>query len=162
MSRWPPTCTGSGRSARGGWSPTTRIWAHQSIHDPDHVATAKALQRERVGILRPVTEPQVEQRSLTDYDAALDSTSTVILTVILMVGWRDGRPRHPRQPCHRKAGPRDRSAEVAFLTRALKAPTLRESVTRLAERARTESWTHEEFLIACLHAGGLREGIPRR
>jgi len=34
---------------------------------------------------------------------------------------------------------RDLSAEVAFLTRALKAPTLRESVDRLAERARAES-----------------------
>ena len=45
---------------------------------------------------------------------------------------------------------RDLAAEVAFLTRALKAPTLRESVDRLAERARAESWTHEEFLIACL------------
>lgn len=29
---------------------------------------------------------------------------------------------------------RDLTAEVAFLTRALKAPTLRESVPRLAER----------------------------
>src|SRR5436189_2260377 len=45
---------------------------------------------------------------------------------------------------------RDITAEVAFLTRALKAPTLRESVVRLAERAREESWTHEEFLAACL------------
>jgi DNA replication protein DnaC len=45
---------------------------------------------------------------------------------------------------------RDVVAEVAFLTRALKAPTLRESVPRLAERARKESWTHEEFLVACL------------
>jgi DNA replication protein DnaC len=45
---------------------------------------------------------------------------------------------------------RDLTAEVTFLTRALKAPTLRESVARLAERARTESWTHEEFLVACL------------
>jgi DNA replication protein DnaC len=45
---------------------------------------------------------------------------------------------------------RDLAAEVAFLTRALKAPTLRESVARLAERARAESWSHEEFLIACL------------
>jgi DNA replication protein DnaC len=45
---------------------------------------------------------------------------------------------------------RDVTAEVAFLTRALKAPTLRESVSRLAERARAESWTHEEYLIACL------------
>jgi DNA replication protein DnaC len=50
----------------------------------------------------------------------------------------------------RKATTRDLSSEVAFLTRALKAPTLRESVTRLAERARAESWTHEEFLVACL------------
>ena len=45
---------------------------------------------------------------------------------------------------------RDLAAELAYLTRALKAPTLRESVARLAERARAESWTHEEFLVACL------------
>jgi DNA replication protein DnaC len=45
---------------------------------------------------------------------------------------------------------RDVSAELAFLTRALKAPTLRTSAARLAERARAESWTHEEFLVACL------------
>src|SRR5687767_4314286 len=45
---------------------------------------------------------------------------------------------------------RDVAAEVAYLTRALKAPTLRESVPRLAERARAESWSHEEFLVACL------------
>jgi|SRR5438876_9422104 len=49
-----------------------------------------------------------------------------------------------------KAAARDVAAEVAFLARALKAPALRESVTRLAERARAESWSHEEFLIACL------------
>src|SRR6476661_8550911 len=45
---------------------------------------------------------------------------------------------------------RDLAGELAFLTRALKAPTLREAVPRLAERARAESWTHEEFLAACL------------
>src|SRR5512144_1165635 len=45
---------------------------------------------------------------------------------------------------------RDVTSELAFLTRALKAPTLREAVPRLAERARAESWTHEEFLVACL------------
>jgi len=45
---------------------------------------------------------------------------------------------------------RDLAAEVTFLTRALKAPALRESVGRLAERARAESWSHEEFLVACL------------
>jgi DNA replication protein DnaC len=45
---------------------------------------------------------------------------------------------------------RDLTAELVFLTRALKAPTLRQSVARLAERARAEGWTHEEFLAACL------------
>jgi DNA replication protein DnaC len=45
---------------------------------------------------------------------------------------------------------RDLAGEVAFLTRALKAPTLREAVPRLADRARAESWSHEEFLVACL------------
>src|SRR4051794_41942268 len=45
---------------------------------------------------------------------------------------------------------RDLDSEIAFLTRALKAPTLREAVGRLADRARAESWSHEEFLIACL------------
>jgi DNA replication protein DnaC len=49
-----------------------------------------------------------------------------------------------------KTATRDLTTELAFLTRALKAPTLRESVARLAERARAESWTHEEFLAACL------------
>src|SRR5213596_2903004 len=49
-----------------------------------------------------------------------------------------------------KTAARDLAAEVAFLTRALKAPSLREAAGRLAERARAESWTHEEFLIACL------------
>jgi DNA replication protein DnaC len=45
---------------------------------------------------------------------------------------------------------RDLTAELVFLTRALKAPTLRQSVARLAERARAEGWSHEEFLAACL------------
>ncbi|MDQ3989670.1 MAG: ATP-binding protein, partial [Actinomycetota bacterium] len=49
-----------------------------------------------------------------------------------------------------KTAARDLSAEIAFVTRALKAPTLRESVERLAQRARAESWSHEEFLLACL------------
>ena len=45
---------------------------------------------------------------------------------------------------------RDLTAELAFLSRALKAPTLREAVPRLADRARAEAWSHEEFLAACL------------
>src|SRR5947199_253234 len=48
------------------------------------------------------------------------------------------------------AAGRDLTGEIAYLTRALKAPTLRDAVPRLAERARQESWTHEEFLAACL------------
>lgn len=54
-----------------------------------------------------------------------------------------------RQPQH------DLTAELNFLSRALKAPTLRDAAGRLTERAREESWTHEEFLVACLQ----REGI---
>jgi DNA replication protein DnaC len=49
-----------------------------------------------------------------------------------------------------KTSAADTAAEIAFLTRALKAPTLRDAVDRLAERARAESWSHEQFLIACL------------
>jgi transposase len=46
-----------------------RAWAkHQTISDPAHVAAAKALRTERVGVLRPVREPEVEIRCLADYD----------------------------------------------------------------------------------------------
>jgi DNA replication protein DnaC len=41
-------------------------------------------------------------------------------------------------------------SDLAYLCRALKSPSLAAAVDRLAERARTESWTHEEFLAACL------------
>ena len=55
----------------------------------------------------------------------------------------------------RKAGAaapaaRDLDAELAYLTRALKAPALRDSAARLAERALADNWTHLEFLSACL------------
>jgi DNA replication protein DnaC len=49
------------------------------------------------------------------------------------------------------------STDIAYLCRALKAPSLARSVERLAERARSESWTHEEFLAACLE----REVVAR-
>jgi DNA replication protein DnaC len=42
------------------------------------------------------------------------------------------------------------SSDVAYLCRALKAPSMARAVERLAERARSEEWTHEEFLAACL------------
>jgi transposase len=49
-----------------------RAWAwHQTITDPEHHAAAKALRRQRVGVLRPAAAPEVEQRSLAVYDAVL-------------------------------------------------------------------------------------------
>jgi transposase len=49
-----------------------RLWAkHQTVSDPEHVAAAKTLRRERLGLLSPAPEPEVQDRRLTDYDAAL-------------------------------------------------------------------------------------------
>ena len=56
-----------------------RAWAwHQTITDPCHLEAAKLLRRHRIGVLRPVCQPElelaevaVEQRDLTDYDTAL-------------------------------------------------------------------------------------------
>ena len=48
------------------------------------------------------------------------------------------------------ASGRNMASELAYLTRALKAPSLAGAVERLAERARSEGWSHEEFLAACL------------
>jgi transposase len=51
-----------------------RAWArHQTISDPEHLAAAKLLRRERSGRLRSVGEPdlEVEVRPLSAYDAAL-------------------------------------------------------------------------------------------
>jgi hypothetical protein len=53
-----------------------RVWArHQTISADEHVATARALRAERVGLLRP-TPPagEVEIRPLSDYDTALGLT----------------------------------------------------------------------------------------
>ena len=41
-------------------------------------------------------------------------------------------------------------SDLAYLCRALKAPSLAAAVARLGERAREENWSHEEFLVACL------------
>jgi transposase len=47
-----------------------RCWArHQTIADPAHLDAARLLRRERLTVLTPTQTP-VEQRSLTDYDAA--------------------------------------------------------------------------------------------
>jgi hypothetical protein len=50
-----------------------RAWAkHQTISAAEHVAAARALRAERVGLLRPAPPADlVEIRRLSDYDAAL-------------------------------------------------------------------------------------------
>ena len=127
-------CDGKSSLITSGSGPGIR-----RITDPEHVDAAKMLRRNRIGALRPVArDSTVEQRPLSRL-----------------------RHRAGHRPRRRRGGvmataPRPRqtpvicSAEITFLTRALKAPTLRDAVARLAERARAESWTHEEFLVACL------------
>jgi transposase len=49
-----------------------RIWAkHQSLSTPEHVAAARALRRERIGLVCPTAEAEVGIRCLADYDTAL-------------------------------------------------------------------------------------------
>jgi transposase len=49
-----------------------RAWAkHQTTSDPEHLAAAKLLRRERITIVRPAAEPDVQIRCLDDYDIAL-------------------------------------------------------------------------------------------
>lgn len=45
---------------------------------------------------------------------------------------------------------RNLASELAYLTQVFKAPSLAASIDGLAERARAECWSHEEFLAACL------------
>ena len=53
-----------------------RIWAwHQTVTDPAHLAAAKALRRDRITIIRPPAEADVQIRALADYDAALGTGS---------------------------------------------------------------------------------------
>jgi DNA replication protein DnaC len=40
--------------------------------------------------------------------------------------------------------------DLGYLCKALRAPSLLGAIERLAERARSDSWSHEEFLAACL------------
>ncbi len=48
-----------------------------------------------------------------------------------------------------QTGP-DTDSHIQFLTRALKTPVIRESFSRLADQARDEAWTHEQYLAAVL------------
>jgi transposase len=49
-----------------------RVWArHQTVSDPEHVAAAKTLRRDRLELVRSAVEPDVQLRCLADYDTAL-------------------------------------------------------------------------------------------
>jgi transposase len=49
-----------------------RIWArHQTLTDPAHWAAAQALRRQRLSLVAPPAEPEVQIRCLADYDTAL-------------------------------------------------------------------------------------------
>jgi len=44
----------------------------------------------------------------------------------------------------------DTIKQIEFLARALKAPRIRDSASRLADQARDAGWSHEEYLAAVL------------
>ena len=49
-----------------------RVWAkHQTIHDPEHLAAARAMRRERLEVVHPPAHAEVEIRRLADYDTLL-------------------------------------------------------------------------------------------
>jgi transposase len=49
-----------------------RLWAkHQTISDPDHLRAARLQRRGRIDLIRPPAQAEVQERALTDYDAAL-------------------------------------------------------------------------------------------
>lgn len=48
-----------------------------------------------------------------------------------------------------ETGP-DTDSHIIFLARALKAPVIREHFSRIADQAREQSWTHEQYLAAVL------------
>jgi hypothetical protein len=55
-----------------GSGPATR-----QISDPEHVTAAKLLRSQRIGLVRPTAETDVEVRSLADYDTALGLDGSV-------------------------------------------------------------------------------------
>jgi transposase len=49
-----------------------RRWAkHQTLHDPEHLAAARTMRRQRLEIVHPPADTEVETRRLSDYDALL-------------------------------------------------------------------------------------------
>lgn len=52
-------------------------------------------------------------------------------------------------------------SQLAYLTRVLKTPTIGRCWEDLADRARDENWSHEEYLAALLRQVADRESAPR-
>ncbi len=76
-----------------------RVWAwHQTISDPDHVAAAKVLRRERVGVLRPVTSPVQTGRGRAALSGRLrHCVRHRPVSTTSMAGWRDGDRENAEQ-----------------------------------------------------------------
>jgi transposase len=63
-----------------------RLWAkHQTILDPEHLAAAKTMRRQRLEAVRPPADTEVETRCLSDYLTPCSAS---------MAGWRDDH-QHP-------------------------------------------------------------------
>jgi DNA replication protein DnaC len=70
---------------------------------------------------------------------------------VLPVGDGGGNDDARRDDARQEYRPsRDLSAQMAYLTRVIKAPTIAAVWADLADQAREESWSHEEYLAAVL------------
>ena len=103
------------------------------------------LRRERIGLVRPAAEPDVETRRLADYDTALGLTDHDGDSDGL--GGRVAGDWTGRWP--------DASRPRQCLRDRLLHPGVESTPRCVMPRggwanARTEAWTHEEFLVACL------------
>ena len=68
----------------------------------------------------------------------------------------NGEPGRPGDLCHERQRPcpdrasRDLTAQIAYLTRVVRAPTIAAVWADLADQARADGWSHEEYLAAVL------------
>jgi transposase len=55
-----------------------RRWSkHQTVHDPEHLAAARTVRRQRLEVVRPTADTEVETRRLADYDTLLGADGGV-------------------------------------------------------------------------------------
>ena len=134
-----PTTTGPGQDTRP--SAATPSTCHRGRSAPPGTPGASCARH---------PDLRSSNRDLADYDTIFDVEDGMGTDArpVDLEGARRGRVMAATRP--RRGPRRTLTADIAHLTKALKAPTLRDAVDRLAERARAENWTHEEFLVACL------------